>query len=181
MNPIQRREFLALLGAGVAWPVAARAQSGRPRVVVIMPTFTTTVGPTAMRLAFLRRLLALGWVPGVNVDIDSLVAANETGAVTALISGLARERVDVVIVLTLQMAFAVRSVLPQVPIVVAAAPDPVRAGAAETMAHPGGTITGISLMAPELATKRVEYLVKFQPRTRRLAVLHNPVAAPARP
>ena len=92
---------------------------------------------------------------------------------------LVREKIDVFVVATLAMALAVRSVAPRVPIVVVAAGDPVGAGAAASLARPGGTITGLSLMAPELAVKRLEQLIEFRPRARRIAILQNPATPSA--
>src|SRR5581483_2096088 len=117
---MRRRTFLELLGASAAWtiarPMAATAQqSGVARVGIIMPSFVFTLGRDPMS-HFLARMRELGWDAGRN---------------------LTREKPDAIVVDTLQTALVVRSVAPRVPIVIVAAGDPVRAGAAKSLARPG--------------------------------------------
>ena len=174
---MKRRAFLGLLCAGAAWPAAAPAQRPeRPRVLVISPGFTGTARLQPV-LVFLQRMAELGWRHEHNVDFDFQVVADEAAAVAELMRGRASEKINVVIVVTMKMAFAVRSVAPHVPIVVVAAGDPVAAGAAASLARPGGTITGLSMMAPELAAKRLEHLLAFRPQAQRVALLYNPESA----
>ncbi|MDP2411538.1 MAG: ABC transporter substrate-binding protein [Pseudolabrys sp.] len=181
---IKRREFIAALGGltvnGLLYVGAARSQAvpaqRMARVLIIMPGFASTTRVQPMPL-FLQRMADRGWRVGDNIDFDFQVVADETSAVSELMRGRTGGTIDVVIVLTLTMAFAVKEVTPHVPIVVIAASDPVAVGAAASLARPGGTITGTSLMAPELAAKRLEYLLAFRPQPRRIAFLYNPVAA----
>lgn len=121
----------------------------------------------------------LGWEAGRNIAYETRSATDEPHRLTEITTELVREKVDVIVVATLQMALMVRSVAPRLPIVVVTAGDPVRAGAAASLARPGGTITGLSLMAPELAVKRVEQLIEIRPGAQRIAILQNPVTPAA--
>jgi putative tryptophan/tyrosine transport system substrate-binding protein len=176
---VRRRTFLTLLGASGAWPIAGIAQpSGAARRIgLIMPPFVFTVARRPMP-PFLERMRELGWEAGRNIAYETRSATDEPHRLTEITTELVREKVDVIVVATLQMALMVRSVAPRVPIVVVTAGDPVRAGAAASLARPGGTITGLSLMAPELAVKRVEQLIELRPHAQRIAILQNP-ATPA--
>jgi putative ABC transport system substrate-binding protein len=100
--------------------------------------------------------------------------AGNVARVPELVADLEREKVDVFVAFTLRVALAAQSVAKTTPIVVVAAGDPVSIGAAASLARPGGTITGMSLMAPELAAKRVDLLAEILPHASRIAILQNP-------
>jgi putative ABC transport system substrate-binding protein len=176
---LRRRTFLTFLGASGAWPIAGIAQppGAARRVGLIMPPFVFTIARSPMP-PFLDRMRELGWEAGRNIAYEARSATEEPRRLTEITTELASTNVDVIVVATLQMALVVRSVAPRVPIVVVVASDPVRAGAAASLARPGGTITGLSLMAPELAAKRVEQLIEIRPGAQRIAILQNP-ATPA--
>jgi putative tryptophan/tyrosine transport system substrate-binding protein len=172
---VTRRELLTLLGASAGWPIAGIAQpSGAARRIgLIMPPFVFTIERRPMP-PFLERMRELGWEAGRNIIYETRSTIDEPNRLTEITAELVREKVDVIVVATLQMALMVRSVAPRIPIVVVTAGDPVRAGAAASLARPGGAITGLSLMAPELAVKRVEQLIELRPDARRIAILQNP-------
>jgi putative ABC transport system substrate-binding protein len=98
----------------------------------------------------------------------------DLSAVPGRTEELIRAKVDLIVVVTLQVALAAQPVAGDTPILVAVAGDPVRAGAAESLSHPGGTITGLATMSPELVTRRVQQLREILPRATRLAVLGEP-------
>ena len=174
---MKRREFLTLLAGGALSPTAARAQPS-VRIGVIMPAFVFTMARRPIP-QFVERMRELGWEGGRNIAYELRAATDEPQRLVEVATELVREKIDVFVVATLAMALAVRSVAPRVPIVVVAAGDPVGAGAAASLARPGGTITGLSLMAPELAVKRLEQLIEFRPRARRIAILQNPATPSA--
>jgi putative ABC transport system substrate-binding protein len=124
--------------------------------------------------AFHRGMRDLGWDVGRNCIIEVREYGAVVPRVPALVSELKRDNVDVFVVFTLLVALATQSVDKTTPIVVVAAGDPVSVGAAASLARPGGTITGMSLMAPELAGKRVDLLAEILPRAARIAILQNP-------
>src|SRR5581483_3580192 len=140
---MRRRTFLELLGASAAWtiarPMAATAQqSGVARVGIIMPSFVFTLGRDPMS-HFLARMRELGWDAGRNITFDKRPVAAASRDLVTVATDLTREKPDAIVVDTLQTALVVRSVAPRVPIVIVAAGDPVRAGAAKSLARPGGT------------------------------------------
>jgi putative tryptophan/tyrosine transport system substrate-binding protein len=172
---VKRREFLAGLLSTLGAPALSRAQPTGParRVGLIMPPFVFTIARTPTP-PFLERMRELGWEAGRNIAFEMRAATEEPRRLTEITTELIGEKVDVIVVATLQMALVVRSVAPRIPIVVVAAADPVGAGAAASLARPGGTITGLSLMAPELAVKRLEHLIGVRPGAQRIAILQNP-------
>jgi putative ABC transport system substrate-binding protein len=177
---VRRRTFLTLLGASAGWPIAGIAQptGATRRIGLIMPPFVFTIERRPMP-PFLERMRELGWEAGRNIAYETRAATDEPHRLTEVTTELVREQVDVIVVATLQMALMVRSVAPRVPIVVVTAGDPVRAGVAASLARPGGMITGLSLMAPELAVKRVEQMIEIRSGAQRIAILQNPITPAA--
>jgi putative tryptophan/tyrosine transport system substrate-binding protein len=150
----------------------ARAQAKIFRVGMFVPNLAEY--RTGAEEAFHRGMRDLGWDIGRNCIIEVCEYGPAVARVPALVSELSRNRVDVFVAFTVQVALATQSVDKSTPIVVVAAGDPVGIGAAASLARPGGTITGMSLMAPELAGKRVDLLVEILPRAARIAILANP-------
>jgi putative ABC transport system substrate-binding protein len=173
MDHLQRRRFIVgLLGAAMA-PALARAQAGRVvRVGMLVPSLAEYHGYAED--SFNRGMKELGWEPTRDCVVVIREYAGDVARVRALAAELGREGVDVVVAFTLQVALAVQSAAKTTPIVVVAAGDPVSVGAAASLARPGGTITGMSLMAPELAAKRVDLLAEILPHASRIAILQNP-------
>ena len=168
---MKRREFL-LAAAGAVWPAMARAQAKIFRIGMLVPSLSEY--RTGAEEAFHRGMRDLGWDVGHNCIIEVREYGAVVARVPALVSELKRDNVDAFVVFTLLVALATQSVDKTTPIVVVAAGDPVSVGAAASLARPGGTITGMSLMAPELAGKRVDLLAEILPRAARIAILQNP-------
>jgi putative ABC transport system substrate-binding protein len=169
---VNRRQVLTLLAAGAVWPAMAHAQAKIFRVGMLVPSLAEyRIGAEE---AFLRGMRDLGWDVGRNCIIEVREYGTAVARVPALVSELSRDKVDVFVVFTLLVALATQAVDRATPIVVVAAGDPVSIGAAASLARPGGTITGMSLMAPELAAKRLDLLAEVLPRAARIAILQNP-------
>lgn len=159
---MRRRKFIKLMGgAAVAWPLAARAQRPamtRVGIVTIQP-------PTAMIFAaFDNRLRELGYVEGQNLVLDFLNPEQQSGGNAGVVEELLRRKVDVVLVAyesTLKAALAVRATLPMV--MIAVDYDPIAHGYVESLARPGGNVTGLYLQQIDLARKRVELLMQALP------------------
>jgi putative ABC transport system substrate-binding protein len=169
---MKRREFITLLGgAVVAWPLTARAQ--QPAVPVIGFLGATT--PTAQSQwtdAFVRRLRELGWIEGRNVAIEYRWAEGRSERYAEIATEFVRLKVDV-IVTPGGATLAARKATSVIPIVFPAASDPIGAGMVESLARPGGNVTGSSLDAADLTGKRLELLHEVLPNLRRLAVIAN--------
>ncbi|MFY9694430.1 MAG: ABC transporter substrate-binding protein [Xanthobacteraceae bacterium] len=161
------------MSAGVAagWPLAARAQqAGKLPTVGYLGANASVFGPWTA--AFVARLDELGWIEGRTVAIEYRWSEGRPEREAEIAAEFVRLRVDVIAatgtaVATLKKATSV------IPIVFAIANDPVGIGLVESLARPGGNVTGMALLTTDLAGKRLELLREFVPRLRRLAVIGN--------
>jgi putative ABC transport system substrate-binding protein len=170
---MRRREFLALVSAGAAWPLRARAQqAGRvARIAYLGPSLEI---PGLARRTLVTKLRELGWEEGRNLEIDEREYAPDLHQVRPAADDFLRSKVDVIIVVSTNVASIVQPVTRTIPIVIVAGSDPIGAGVAATLARPGGMITGLTIMSPEMITKRTEQLAGILPGASRIAVLYNP-------
>jgi putative ABC transport system substrate-binding protein len=172
---MKRREFiLGLGGAAVAWPLAARAQPEKrvPRIGLLSPS--SAPAAAAWHKAFRQGLRDLGWFEGRNINIEYRYAEGKAELLPALAADLVRLNVDLIVASISTDALIAQKATKTIPIVMASAGDPVGSGLVESLAHPGGNITGLSQMAPDLAGKRLEVLKEIVPTLSRAAVLWNP-------
>jgi putative ABC transport system substrate-binding protein len=170
---IRRREFISLLaGAAVAWPLAARAQ--QPGKIYAIGWLSPSLPSPHLLQAFRDALQALGWVEGKNVRYEVRHADNRAERLPALATELVRLDVDVIVSGGTLGPLAAKGATSAIPIVMAAAGDPLGSGLVASLARPGGNVTGLSLMAPDLGGKRLELLKESLPdRISRVAVLWN--------
>jgi putative ABC transport system substrate-binding protein len=170
---MRRRDVLAGLLAAIALPGRAQAQQrGKvARVGLLLPSPMINADFSAY---FREGMRELGWIEGQNWVFEARAYGRDIAAVPGRTEELVRAKVDLIIVVTLQVALAARPAAGDTPILVAVAGDPVRAGVATSLAHPGGTVTGLATMSPELATRRVQYLREILPGATRLALLGDP-------
>jgi putative ABC transport system substrate-binding protein len=174
---IARRKFLATLGGGAAaWPLAARAQQSAMPVVGFLGT--ASPGPFAHLVAGFRRgLQETGFVEDRNVVIEYRWAEGHYDRVPAL---MARRQVAVIVTVGGETsAAAAKAATTTIPIVFNAATDPVKLGLVASLARPGGNATGVNTFTTELAEKRLGLLHDLVPAASTIAVLLNPVFAPA--
>jgi putative tryptophan/tyrosine transport system substrate-binding protein len=167
---VRRREFITLIGGAAAWPLAARAQQpGKiPTIGFLGPT--SAAAWTAWTKAFVDRLTELGWIDGRTVTIVFRWADGRSDRFGELAAELVNRKVDLI----LTSGSATRQTMKQtadIPIVFALASEPVASGFVDSLARPGGNVTGLSLEAPDLAGKRLSLLHDAVPKVRRLAVL----------
>jgi hypothetical protein len=142
---VARRRFLATLlgGAVAAWPLAARAQQARkvPRVGLLSTFSPSDAMP--WHQAFRQGLRELGWVEGENISIEYRYAEARLDRLPDLATDLVRLNVDLIFTDTPSPAFAGRNATRTIPIVIASGSDLVASGLAESLARPGGNITGL--------------------------------------
>jgi putative ABC transport system substrate-binding protein len=119
----------------------------------------------------MQRLSELGWVEGRNVIIEYRWAANDTKRLPSLAKELVELKVDVLVASATPAIQAAKNATTTIPIVMAAAADPVASGFVATLARPGGNVTGLSLQSPELAGKRLELLKEIVTKLTRVAFL----------
>jgi len=170
---IGRRELLvALGGAAAAWPLAARAQQAEKLRAI--GYLNPGSGPPAPGITALFDALAeLGWIEGKNVVFERRYAENRLERLPELAAELVRLNVDVIVAIGTPGPLAAKRATSTIPIVMAAAGDPLGSGLVASLARPGGNVTGMSLMAPDLGGKRLELLKDLLPRLARVAVLWN--------
>ena len=179
---VDRRTFLsALTGGLLAAPLAAEAQPAArtPRIGMLLPGNPATGARSPNMQAFYQSLREFGWVEGQNVAFERRYAEGQYERLSALATELARLNVDVIVTASSPPAKAAKNATTSIPIVILDPGDPVATGLVTSLARPGGNVTGVSSITPELAAKRLEMLKEAAPKTSRVAVLFNAVIPPA--
>jgi len=125
---------------------------------------------------FRQGLRDLGYVEGKNILIKYRWAEGKYERFPVLIAELVAQKVDIIVTAGTPAVLAVKKVAPSIPLVMAAAGDPIGTGLIESLAHPGGNITGLSGMAVDLEGKRIELLREVIPKLSHLAVFWNPTS-----
>ncbi len=154
------------------FPAEAQRAKKVARIGLLSP-----FSPSATALwheAFRQGLRDHGWVEGKNINIEYRYAEGKSDRLPELAADLVRLKVDVIVAAVNTDALAAKKATRAIPIVMASAGDPVALGLVESLARPGGNITGLSQIAPELAGKRLELLKEIVPKLSRVAVLWNP-------
>jgi putative ABC transport system substrate-binding protein len=172
---VKRRTFITLLGgAAAAWPLAARAQQvGQKYTIGLFSAGIRLPENAPAWIAFLSAMRELGWIEGKNVVFEGRYADNRLERLPALAEELVRLNVNVIVSIGTLAPLAAKRATSTIPIVMAAAGDPLGSGLIASLAQPGGNVTGMSLMAPDLGGKRLELLKELLPRLARVAVLWN--------
>ena len=177
---MRRREFLGALGGAVAVPfarpLAARAQQGERmrRIGVLLPSAADDAEFQARLAAFHQALALLGWTIGRNVRIDTRWATPNAADIRRHAAELAALAPDVILVHGAAAVGAMLQATRTVPIVFPVASDPVGAGFVDSLARPGGNVTGFMSFEYSLAGKRLELLKQIAPGVMRAAVLRDP-------
>jgi len=169
---ISRRKFIVSLSSGaLAVPLASFAQEPKkiPRIGILSATSASTV--TARIEAFRQGLRELGYVEGKNIVLDFRYAEGNLDRLGELAAELVRDNVDVIFSAGPAATRPAREKAPTTPIVMGFDYDPVGNGFAASLARPGGNITGLSTLAPEITAKQLELLKEILPRLVRVAVL----------
>lgn len=168
----RRRVVLALGAAALCGPGGLGAQP-KVRRIGYLTVHTITEPPTPERAAFLAGLRELGYQPGRNFAIEYRSADNDLERLPALVAELVELRVEVLVVSGAETTVAAKAGTATLPVVFAAAGDPVYAGLVKSYARPGGNLTGLSFIAPELGAKRVALVKEILPKARRMSVMWN--------
>ena len=176
---MRRREFAkAIIGSLVAWPFAAHAQV---RKLPTIGFFGATSAAAARNWSgsFVQRLRELGWIEGQTVTIEYRWAEGREARFEEIATEFVRLKVNVIVTYGTPSVAAAKKVTTAVPIVFAAAGDPVGTGLVVSLARPGGNITGLSIQQTDLAGKRLEILREAFPGLRTLGIVANSGSASA--
>jgi putative ABC transport system substrate-binding protein len=171
---MKRRQFMTLIGgAAAAWPLAARAQQSSNKIPVVGVLWHA--GSAEEEEVYLSVLVKafndLGYVEGKNIHLDHRFPAENPERFRSLARELVDEKPDVIIAVTGFGAAEAKRATSTIPIVVTVAYDAVGMGLVESLARPGGNVTGLSLMAVDLSGKRLELLKEAVPSLSRVALL----------
>ena len=170
---MKRREFIALLGAAVAGPHAVAAQSPSKTYRIGVLSSTAPIGEKhPLGAALIHDLAPRGYETGKNLVFERRGAEGRLDRMPDLAAELVASKVDVIVANGYPATLAAKRA-GSAPVVSANAGDPVGTGLVESLAHPGGNVTGISDVSAEMTPKRLELLKEIAPGLRRVAVLWN--------
>jgi putative tryptophan/tyrosine transport system substrate-binding protein len=173
---MNRRTFIAALGGAAAWPVVARPE-GLGSVATI--GYLGIISAAPVHAAFQAGLRDLGYIEGQNLHIEFRFSEEDLGRLPVLAAELVDKRVDLIVTHATGV-YAVQRATKTIPIIMAAAADVVAMGIVESLARPGGNITGLTFFFPELMAKRLALLKEVVPSMSRAGVLlirNNPSTA----
>ena len=177
---MRRREFITLLGGGAAaWPLAAGAQQLRPmrRIAVLLNLSQSDPDAQRRLAAFRDTLVKLGWTEGRNATIDVRLS-DDAASVQSAVSELVGLRPDVILATATNVLTEFRRTTHDIPIVFVLVSDPVGQGFVDSLAHPGGRITGFTSFEFSMAGKWLETLKEATPQLTRAMLIFNPETAP---
>ena len=170
-DEIQGPYFLALRSLALCSSAEAQ-QTGKIFRIGFLDKSTAS-GSAVLLEAFRQELSKLGWIEGKNITIEYRFAEQKNERLPELAADLVRLKVDLIVVSGGPTALAAKRATTTIPIVMTNAADPVGAGLVASLARPGGNVTGISSLAPELNTKRLEILKDAVPKLARVGLLRT--------
>jgi putative ABC transport system substrate-binding protein len=175
---LRRREFITLIGGAAAWPLAASAQ--QPAVPMPSVGWLVTGAPASYRFslaAFRDGLKALNYTEGQNIRIEYRWAEGNVARLPELANELVQQKVNVIIAGGALGAEAAKHATSVIPIIAVGVGDLAELGLVDSLAHPGGNLTGFVAKLPETAGKRLEMMREILPKAKRAAVLWNPTSS----
>jgi putative ABC transport system substrate-binding protein len=163
--------WLLILVAAMLVTVAVVAEAQQPKKIPRIGVLSLANGPAWQEKEFLQGLRDLGYVEGQNIIMEYRWAGGKVDRLPALADELVQLKVDIIAVRTTPVVQAAKKATTTIPILMLSAADPVGMGFVASLAQPGGNITGMSSMMPELAGKRLELLREVLPKLSRVAFL----------
>jgi putative ABC transport system substrate-binding protein len=173
---MRRREFIAGLSGAAVWSVAARAQQvpGLRRIGILMP-FPPSDSEWQSRVGALRQeLQRLGWTRGGNIEFDERWTTDNMDLVRANAANLVELKSDAIVALGSRVIPVLRQLTRTIPIIIPGGADAVGEGYVESLARPGGNVTGFAIMEFSVFGKILETLKQLAPATSRVAMIYNP-------
>jgi putative ABC transport system substrate-binding protein len=169
---VSRKIFLWLLGTVLLMTVPAEAQ--QPGKIFRIGYLSAASGPGPREEAFREGLRELGYIEGKNIAIEWHFAAGQEARLVTLATELLRLKVDIILTDGTRVTRAAKNVTRTIPIIMASDADPVSSGYVESLARPGGNITGLTNNNPDLSGKRLEVLKECIPGISRVGIIWNP-------
>src|SRR6516165_678923 len=172
---IGRREFITLLGGAAAWPLAARAQQGERmrRIGVLMPAAPDDAEWQSWLGAFLQGLAQSGWITGRNIRIETRWTKFDPEETRKYAAELVALGPDAIVATGISTVGPLLRLTRSVPIVFPLAADPVAAGLVDSLARPGGNVTGFMSFEIGFSAKWLELLKEIAHGVKRAAVLRT--------
>jgi putative ABC transport system substrate-binding protein len=176
---MRRRDFLGILGGAAAWPVASKAQQAERvrRVGILNILGSDDPEGQARRAVFEQTLQQLGWTVGRDLKIETRQVGGDLDSIRGYAAELVALAPDVIFSIGSVTVGSLQQATRTIPIVFMNVPDPVGAGFVESMAHPGGNITGFSSFEYSMSSKWVELLKQIAPNVTRALVFRDPTSA----
>jgi putative tryptophan/tyrosine transport system substrate-binding protein len=171
---VKRRAFITGLGSATVWPVVARAQQPSRKVRIGVLLAGTPVSYSPRINALLEGLRDLGYEEGKTVTFEWRWWNNQVERIPELAAELVSLDVQAIVTSGTPAAKALKNATRNIPIIMAGTGDPVAAGLVESLAHPGGNVTGFSILSSDLSGKRLELLKEVVPRLSSVGVILNP-------
>ena len=171
---IKKINGLALCAMLSALCVSAEAQQTGKVLRIGYLDASTASGSAVLVEAFRQEMSKLGWIEGKNITIEYRFAEGKNDRLPELAADLVRLKVDLIVVAGTPAALAAKAATTTIPIVMASGGDPVGAGLVASLARPGGNVTGLASLSPELNTKRLEILKDTVSKLARVGFLRPP-------
>jgi putative ABC transport system substrate-binding protein len=169
---MRRREFLQAAALAVAAPLAARAQQAGKTAIIGILSIGGAAGEQRVT-AFLQRLKELGWVDGRNIKVELRFSDGRRERADEVAAEFAHIKADIAVTSGAIAILALKRAMPATPIVFAVTADPVGAGLVDSLAHPGGTMTGLSSQGADYGGKQVDLLREIVPNLHRVGAIAN--------
>ena len=171
---MRRRDFIkVIVGSPAAWPLAAGAQQAGKLPTIGFLGNSSSIESQRVA-AFVQRLRELGWIDGRDLAIEYRWAEGRNECYAEAAAELVRLKVDIIVTVVTPATLAAKQATTIIPIVFGAATDPIGTGLVQSLARPGGTVTGLSNQISDTGGKKLEFLREIVPSLRRLAILANP-------
>src|SRR5262245_39851465 len=171
---MKKAAALSVLVAAVLLALGVSAEAQQPKKVYRIGFLSTNPPETQAWDALLDGLRERGYIEGRNIVFERRFSEGKAERFSEFAAEMVRLKADIIIVTTTPAAFAAKNATQTIPIIIPTALDPVGAGLVTSLARPGGNITGLSSVAPELSGKRLELMKEVVPGMTRVAVLWNP-------
>jgi putative ABC transport system substrate-binding protein len=172
---VRRREFIAGLAGTAAWPLAAHAQTERVRRIGILMPYPPTDAETRARVrAFRDELRKRGWASGVNVQFDERWTGDDMDQIRASAENLVELNPDAILAIGGRVIPVLMKLTHVIPIIIPGGTDPVERGYVQSLARPGGNVTGFAIMEASVIGKQLQTLKEIAPHLGRMVMIYNP-------